>query len=68
MVEQFWYRSTVAVYKVIREDWLIIWQMKICSPFVVGTLVPSEAINRLLQTYFHRSKKWQIEQDAQRPR
>jgi predicted nucleotidyltransferase len=29
MVEQFWYRSTVAVYKVIRDDWLIAWHLSL---------------------------------------
>ena len=29
MVEQFWYRSTAAVYKVIREDWLIAWHLSL---------------------------------------
>lgn len=29
MVNQFWYRSTVAVYKVIRNDWLIAWHLSL---------------------------------------
>ena len=29
LVNQFWYRSTVAVYKVIRDDWLIAWHLSL---------------------------------------
>jgi predicted nucleotidyltransferase len=54
MVEQFWYRSTVAVYKVIREDWLIAWHLSlelIQDCCVLGMMLR----DRREQTNHHRS-------------
>ena len=54
MLEQFWYRSTVAVYKVIREDWLIAWHLSlelIQDCCVLGMMLR----DRREQTNHHRS-------------
>ncbi len=54
MVEQFWYRSTVAVYKVIREDCLIAWHLSlelIQDCCVLGMMLR----DRREQTNHHRS-------------
>jgi hypothetical protein len=54
MTNQFWYRSTVAVYKVIRDDWLIAWHLALelmqdCC--VLGMMLR----DRLAQTNHHHS-------------
>ena len=54
IVEQFWYRSTFAIYKVIREDWLIAWHLSlelIQDCCVLGMMLR----DRREQTNHHRS-------------